>query len=253
MSEPRKATDVLLELETTVSKLLDLVQALDLTSKINSNKLNDIIGRLDKQQKITVEAVQNIPLPPSNIPPGFTQLPAGDPDRVIPFVAENNLPQTDSPQGFRRNSRPETYADNKDNFPAYNETPKMQPKSDVMVPPEATDKKRGQNPPPPPLNEMPNSAPLTQGQIPVMQRCVDKNGKSIFLADVYLTDLSTNQQIFKTRTNGTGKWMASLGLGRYRVEIRKQGTSVKEKIEATQDVTVDGKSPKLDLPMLIIK
>ena len=47
--------------------------------------------------------------------------------------------------------------------------------------------------------------------------------------------------------------MAALGIGNYRVEIRKQGSSLKEKIEAVQDIQVDGRSSKLDLPMLIIK
>jgi hypothetical protein len=254
MDNPRKATDVLLELETMMHNILDLVTALDLTSKINSNKLNEIKARLDKQQKITVEAVQNIPMPPSNLPAGFTHLPAGDPDRVIPFLAENNLPQTDSPQGFRRNSRPETYVDDKTTFPSY-EAPAPPPNlpPEIMVPPPSNSNRKS----PPPMNPSQNTAPpapfVAQGQVPVMQRCVDRNGKSIFLADVYLTDLSTNQQVFKTRTNGTGKWMASLAVGNYRVEIRKQGSSLKEKIEAVQDITIDGRAAKLDLPMLIIK
>lgn len=253
MSEPRKATDILLEIEVKMNSVLDLVHALDLTNKINSNKLNEIKERLDRQQKITVEAVQNIPLPSSNLPVGFTHIPAGDPDRVIPFLAENSLPQTDAPQGFRRNSRPETYVDDKNNFPSYESTkPAPNLPSEIMATP--SNKKT-----PPPISPPQNTAPpepfvaQAQGQVPVMQRCVDKNGKSIFLADVRITDLATNSIVVKTRTNGTGKYMAALAIGNYRVEINKQGSSLKDKIEAIQDIRVDGSQSKLDLPMLIIK
>src|SRR5665213_1846654 len=111
----RKATDVLLDIESKVDVLLGIVRSQDLVIKILSNKLSDTIARLDKQQsgspRITVEAVQ----PPiqSIVPAGFTNIPAGDPERNIPFVAESRLTQTDSPDGFRRNSRPETYVQEK--------------------------------------------------------------------------------------------------------------------------------------------
>jgi hypothetical protein len=91
------------------------------------------------------------------------------------------------------------------------------------------------------------------GQIPVMQRCVDKNSKAIFLADVEIVDMATMQPVFKTRTNGAGKWQAPLGIGSYRVTIRKRENVTKEKIEAVQDIHVDGSVPKLELPLLIIK
>jgi len=245
MSESRKATDVILELETMVISILDLVRSQDLSNKIISNKLNDVIARLDKQQKITVEAVQNIPLPPASFP-------VGDPERAIPFSVETALPQDNSPQGFRRNSRPETYMDDRNNFPSYESNPPV-PKSEAIVPPEALLKKSSNPPPPLQVKEVAEPIFSGQGQIPVMQRCVDKNGKSIFLADVSIIDLATNQQVTKTRTSGMGKWMAALAVGNYRVEIRKQGSSLKEKIEAVQDIQVDGRASKLDLPMLIIK
>jgi hypothetical protein len=47
--EPRKATDVLLDLESKMETMLDLIRNLDLTSKLNSNKLNDLAERLDRQ------------------------------------------------------------------------------------------------------------------------------------------------------------------------------------------------------------
>jgi hypothetical protein len=266
-----------------------------LNIKVLSNKLNDVIGRLDKQQaavpKIVVEAVQTLPTPPTIIPPGFTQIPAGDSDRNIPVTAESKLQQADAPQGFRRNSRPETYAGDNAYLPHPEQDmrmpvqlPKMPPgrqganmpppgrsddssvvepngtnvpsnrRGNVLAPPnprgDALTQQQGQNPH---MNEEQPRPQSSQGQIPVMQRCVDKNGKSIFLADVEITDLSTGQQTFKTRTNGTGKWMASLGIGAYRVVISKRAAQNKEKLEAIQDIQVDGAQSPLELPMLIIK
>ena len=306
--EPRKATDVLLDIETKVNALLDIVRSQDLVIKVLSNKLNDVMGKLEKQSqaapKFTVEAIQQPVVAPA-FPPGFTQIPAGDPERNIPIAAESKLPETSAPQGFRRNSRPETFAGSKDHlaeqeFPEFKmpvqipkgppgrQSPDMPPpgrtQGDVvtaMVPPQATANPRGNKgnkgvmggpepkgspfaPPgtPNPMMAQEQVAPpgqpghpghSPQGQIPVMQRCVDKNGKSIFLADVEITDLSTGQPFFKTRTNGAGKWMASLGIGAYRVVVTKRASGNKGMLEAIQDVQVDGSKSPLELPMVIIK
>ena len=315
MTEPRKATDVLLDVESKVSMLLDIIRAQDLNIKVLSNKLNDVIGRLEKQQaappKIVVETTQTAPIAPPMMPPTFTQIPAGEPERNIPVTAESKLPQAESLQGFRRNSRPETYAGDNAILPRPEQEIRMPvqlpktapmgrngvmpppgrgPGSEVIatVPPEATNprnNKKGVFAPPNPrgtpmapmgapnpmmappgtpnpmMSPMEEQAPLSaqeqmqvaQGQIPVMQRCVDRNGKSIFLADVEIADLSTGQPAFKTRTNGTGKWMASLGIGAYRVTISKRASQNKEKLEAVQDIQVDGAQSPLELPMMIIK
>ena len=42
-NEPRKATDVLLELEAKINLLLDIVRSQDLNIKVLSNKLNVFI------------------------------------------------------------------------------------------------------------------------------------------------------------------------------------------------------------------
>lgn len=268
--EPRKATDVLVDVESKVNMLLDIIRAQDLNIKVLSNKLNDVITKLNKQQagpqKIMVETVQTAPAQP--MPPSFVQLPAGDPERNIPVTAESKLPQDNSPQGFRRTSRPETFAGDNALLPHARETrpptqipqrpgqpAQMKPppgRSEVTVPPEALAKNTAP-PPPEEFTEVQPTPLSAQGQIPVMQRCVDKNGKSIFLAGVEIVDMSTSQTAFKTRTNGTGKWMASLGIGSYRVTVRKTQPPSKEQIEAVQDIHVDGSQNPLELPMLLIK
>jgi hypothetical protein len=267
--EPRKATDVLLDMEVNVRLLLDIVRSQDLNIKVLSNKLNDVIGRLDKQQatqpKITVEAIQRTPTPPTNFPPSFSQIPAGEPERNIPIESEANLPQENSPQGFRRSSRPETYVPDNTKMqvppprpPVQNtmQPPPGRSASDVLVPPGAVSKNGTKLPPMQSSLHTNSPAPIVpqnRGQVPTQQRCVDKTGKSIFLADVEITDMNTSQPFFKTRTNGTGKWMASLPVGNYRVAIRKMGSSIKDKIEAMQDIQVDGSQSPLELPMLVIK
>lgn len=269
--EPRKATDVLLDLESKVDSLLGIIRAQDLNIKVLSNKLNDVIGRLDKQQagppRITVEAAST-PTPQVTLPTGFVQIPAGDPERTIPITAESKLPQAETPQGFRRSSRPETYSGDNAYLPRPDLDVRMPvqlpkgantappPQSEIIVPPAATNRNAKVPQAPPPMPEMnePQAQPQASvGAIPVMQRCVDKNGKSIFLAPVEIVDLSSGQTVFKTRTNGTGKWMASLGIGAYRVTITKQASMNKEKLEAVQDIQVDGAQSPLELPMIIIK
>jgi hypothetical protein len=273
VQEPRKATDVLLEIESKVNKLLAIINSQDLNIKVLSNKLSEAISLLNKQQvspsKIIVEAVQNtLPLSDGS----FAQVSGNDLERNISVTAESKLPQDNSPQGFRRNSRPETYAGDNAYLPhavegtKSHEQPSKAPLPNQKAPPppgrtgsEVLDQApQPSNKKTPKQSQVPMTTPVpmptsSQGQIPVMQRCVDKNGKSIFLADVEISDISTNKSIFKTRTTGTGKWMASLSTGSYHVSITKRSSSIKDKIEAKQDIQVDGNVSPLELPMLIIK
>ena len=288
VQEPRKASEVLLGIESKVDILLGIVRSQELLIKVLSNKLNDVINQLKQRQagppKIVVEAVQ-APMSVPAMPPGFTQLPAGEPERNIPIVAEANLPQTEAPKGFRRTSRPESFAGDDAYLRKEGVQPPRQFQPPVQLPPNFQQSQNNTNAPPPPgrsasdvfvqptaqapkrsgnVMAPPNphgappmaqhpSEPPPQGQIPVQQRIVDKNGKSIFMADVEITDLSTSMPIFKTRTSGTGKWMAALSVGAYQVKIGKRASNTKEKLEATQDIQVDGSQSPLELPMLIIK
>lgn len=267
--EPRKATDVLLSLERKIDELLGIVRSTDLNNKIMSNKLNDLITKANQQANKIIVETQQTPMH-ANFPQSFTQLPAGDPERHIPISAENNLPQTNSPDGFRRNSRPETYANEKQAPQMPIQLPRMpqqQPPpgrstddvifsdyNEVKVPVQATQKTIRQ---PPPMPEMIQEQPMPQalqGQVPVSQRCVDKNGKSIFLADVEVIDMATQQQVFKGRTSAVGKWSVPLSAGgEYRVAIRKRDALTKQQLEGIQDVRVPHNANKLELPMVIIK
>lgn len=258
--EPRKATEVLLDLENKIEILLGIVKSQDLNIKVLSNKLNTLMEKMEKvpatAPKITVEAVNTFGSNP------FNQAPVADTGKQIPVSSDFNLPVEESPTGFRRTSRPETYAgDNayltkppktqvEPKFPT--QIPKM-PHAEIIVPPAALGRSVGQTFPSAKGKESTPKEVITQNAIPVMQRVVDASGKSVFLADVEITDLSTMQQVFKNRTNGTGKWMASLPVGAYRVIIRKRESISKEKLEAAQDIQVDGSQSPLELPLMIIK
>lgn len=275
--EPRKATDVLLSLENKVDTLLNIIKAQDLNIKVLSNKLNAVMEQMAKQPaappQIRVEAVQ-APLPANP----FVQMPAGDPEKNIPVMAESKLPSSSAPGAFRRNSRPETYQGDDAILPHADEGHRM-PLQIPKMPsgPAPTQMPPGARPPPgrgagnevvvqptkkqssaPPRTETFTDLPpeeqakVARGMIPVQQRVVSGTGKSVFLAQVEITNVQTNE-ITKTKTTGNGKWMTTLGIGAYRVVITKRESLTKESLNATQDIQVDGSQSPLELPLLIIK
>jgi hypothetical protein len=263
-NEPRKASDVLLELEKKLDVVLGIIRNQDLTIKILSNKLNSLLDNSNKQlnssqQKIVVEAVNTSNTPQQMHVSQFQQLPELNPEKQIPVSSESTLPLETEPKGFRRTSRPETfsgdnaYLSQAPKFPVQLPQNKnqMQPPpgravAEIVVQPKKEQQISQQK------NQQENTSTL-QNTIPVMQRVVNSHGKSLFLADVEILDLSNMQQVFKTRTNGTGKWMASLGLGNYRVIIRKLDSATKERLEVPQDIQVDGSHSPYELPAIIIK
>lgn len=252
-NSPRKASEVLLALETKIDTLLSIIQAQDHNIKVLSNKLNIVMQQLEKQPamppKITVEAVNNAT---PFIPQSTATL---NPERDITVSAESNLPLETEPKGFRRTSRPETFAG--DN--AY--LPSPAPKFPVQMPkpPPGRDKPaevivpNKTSSPSLPVAPPAKQVSTTHNKVPVVQRIVDRNGKSVFLADIEVLAHETGESIFKTRTNGVGKWQAVLDPGGYRVMIRKRESLSKEKIEVGQDIQVDGNQSPLELQTMIIK
>lgn len=226
-SEPRKATDVLTSLEHKVDTLLGIVRTLELNIRIVSNKLNDLLEKNQESiPKIKVEAVD-----------------------VSYINPENKLELENNPKGFRRTSRPETFSGDNSYLQKPSEVKKTPEQNTVLVPPEAM-----KNNVFIPEQQVPlKQEQLIQNAIPTVQRIVDRNGKSVFLADVEIIENTTGNTVFKTRTNGTGKWMASLAIGNYITIVRKRESVSKEKIEIKQNIQVDGSKSPLELSTLIIK
>lgn len=236
--EPRKTSEIILALENKVDILLGIVRSLDLNMKIISNKLNQLSEKQAASPQFTMEAVHTpVTTPPMLMPPI-------DPERAILIDPEAKIPAEDNPKGFRRTSRPETFSG--DN--AYLKREEKKPQAEVIVP------KQSGNFAPPTLTkeEAPTVAPPQTPVIPTQQRVVNRNGKSIFLADVEITNIETGESK-KTRTNGTGKWSAPLAIGNYSVIVKKTEAASKEEMKVVQTVKVDGKQSPLELNMLIIK
>jgi len=234
--EPRKASEIILALESKVDILLGIVRSLDLNVKILSNKLNQLSEKqaVPPPPQFTMEAVNTPAITPMLMSPL-------DPERAILIDPEAQIPAEDSPKGFRRTSRPETFAG--DN--AYLKREEKQPQAEVVVP------KFDKTPPAAPPKEVSIAAPQVP-IIPTQQRVVNRNGKSIFLADVEITNIETGESK-KTRTNGTGKWSAALTIGNYSVVVKKTESASKEEMKVVQTIKVDGKQSPLELNMLIIK
>jgi len=261
--EPRKATDVLFDLERKIDQLLTIARTQDFTIKILSNKLNSVMEALDKKPSTmpTVEAVNAKPYTPVS---PFQQTESFDSEKQIPISSDDNLPLENTPSGFRRSSRPETFAGDNAYLTRPN-VPEASPKFPVQIP-KAPPGRGAQAeivvPNSPVANKNKHTSqnvtsgtqlPVVQNAVPIIQRVVDKFSKSVFLADVEILDKNTMNSIFKTRTNGTGKWMASLPVGEYRIIVRKRESLTKEKVEVGQNIQVDGLTSPLELQTMIIK
>lgn len=244
-NEPRKASDLLLDLESKVDMLLSIVRSQDLNIKILSNKLNSV---LEQTQKASSPVNQYTAETSNNSLPTFSLFNSHEDDeKQIPISNEDKLPLEESPKGFRRTSRPETYAGDNvyipERKPVKDAEVVVQNKKQTTLQSELKPSKEVKN-----QNK-------TGASIPVQQRTVDKNGKSIFLADIDIMSLDTGQHIYKTRTNGAGKWFASLQAGKYKITLKKQESLSKDKasLEAVQEILVDGSVSPLELPMIIVK
>lgn len=243
-SEPRKASDLLLDLESKVDILLSIVRSQDLNIKILSNKLNSVLEK--------VQQTNSVAAPQYNVEAVNTQIPIHSlfsteesDNKQIAVSAEDKLPLEENPKGFRRTSRPETYSGDQSYLPAKKEA----------KPAEVVVQAKKPQPPPQAVQETVPNKKFTSGSVPVQQRTVDKNGKSIFLADIDIVSADTGEPIYKTRTNGAGKWFASLPVGKYKITLRKKESLSKDKssLEAVQEILVDGNSSPLELPMIIVK
>lgn len=237
--EPRKATEILSDLEGKIDYLIAYTKTQDHSIKILSNKLNEILSK--NNTYVPIQPPPQFKIESVDTSGQLQKIKEIDSDKQIPISSEFNLPIENSPKGFRRTSRPETYAGD-DQFLEKPQTKqnKITPKSEVIVPQNFIDKK---NEPVPPIQK----SELMQNAVPVSQRVVDKNGKSVFLADVEIIDLSTNTNICKTRTSGTGKWVAALGVGNYKILIRKRESLTKQSIESIQEINVDGATSPYEL------
>lgn len=233
-SKQRSAADILLALEAKIDQLMQMHRNLDLNLKILSNKFNQFINASLNVPNSAPSAPPSASLPSASLPLNSLYPAAPEPPQEEFTDYNNSLSVETTPVGFRRTSRPETFDDglskNTKSTPSLT-SPAMHPAKEVQS------------------NTIHQSL---NDRKPIIQRVVDKNGKAIFMAEIEITNLQTNIVEAKTRTNGVGKWQASLAEGRYRVSLKKQQAVGKEKIEILQELDINESTPT-ELQVLIIK
>ena len=283
--EQRKASDILLDLESKVDKLLGVSETNALNYKLVNNKLNEIMTLLTKQAAMPVgKPTAEAPKPTIQVSTHpLEKFQPIDPERQVPVFATNRIPQTNAPSGFSRTSRQETFdpaaQEPTVDFPQYDQqkpaaptnlTARVEPKfptqivgkpppgrgpgSEVMsapLPPKQTSNERNATEP----REQQQAKTMTQNAIPVYQRITDAKNKSIFLADVEIIDRTSGETVHKTRTAATGKWQAALPVGEYKVMITKREGLNKDKpaLQSIQDITIDGTKSPLEIAMIAIR
>lgn len=236
--EPRKATDILLAVEAKLDQLIHLVRSQDLNIKIISNKLNNLIEE--------VHSFSEEDAPPdvsyNNVQPFLPEKVSISPDFVIPMEI--------SPTGFRRTSRPETFSSVNNNEVIFKEIPeKKLPETELLFNPKKQINKNADAQ----VKNVSSTAQQTNSKKPVVQRVVDENGKSVFLAAVEIFNAQSNALEHATRTNQVGKWQANLLPGKYKVTVKKQESLSKKKIDITQQVEVNSLAEIQEIPALICK
>lgn len=237
MSEDdRKATDILLSIESKLESLLNHHRTQELNLKILSNKFNSLIDSIPKlnseknllpQQKIMIEAVDVAAA------------------KSVPTNSINNMSIMTEPTGSRRISRQE-----EDIFIERGNDAQQNRESMIQKTVKAVSQLKDESVQKPSQLVHPNLNEETAIQL--TQRLIDKNSKSIFLAEVEIKD-NNDVTVHKTRTNSVGKWNATLPPGNYRIISRKQDKSSKQKIEVLQDLQLDGSQRSVNLQDFIIK
>lgn len=272
--EPRKFSDVLLELEGKVDLLLKQVQSNDLVMKILTNKLGQVLEKLDKvgssapkSSPFKVDAVDTLP----EFKPPMQDF---DPSRhtIIQASGPNpNLQQPDAKTGRGRGRpRKEEKSQHLEGDDAFliKPTPKEPEspfpiqipkggKAEIIVPNQTAPTKF-----PTLTSQISNQEEFTVPNFPesepkknttLIQKVLDKNGKVAFLADVRILNHQSLETVWSGRTSAIGKWAAVVPMGNFRISIRKRDPGSSREVEAVQDVIVDGKQDRVELPTFTMK
>jgi hypothetical protein len=231
----RKATDVLLSIESKLEALLNHHKSQDLNLKILSNKFNSLVENIPKiiseiKEKSVVHATPKITVEAVDTYSG---------SGLIKTNSQFNLEQTFEPSGAKKFSRPDII-EVRDDFREHS------PQQLNNAP--TKDRSEGSKPKEINLISNPENAPIVQ----VSQRIVDKNQKSVFLAEVEVKSLD-GEVIHRTRTNSVGKWSGTLKSGKYRVSVSKKESSMKQKVDVSQDIELNSDKTMNVLPDLIVK
>lgn len=237
----RKASDVILDLENKLNKVLQKIDNISFTQNIILNKLN-------QSQK------NEITKPQPQLGGVFAEAAdvkslKAEPTRSNTIsVSDNNVSVDNFPVGHRRTSRHENYIEknvqtNDEGFSNQIQIPHVKG-SQVLSNNVGTEVE-----PPQELDVIKEHSNLEL--VPVVQRVVDGNGKSVFMADVQILQVPGLERKAKIRTGGTGKWSSTLAPGKYRALIKKRDRITKQDMQTTFDFIVNNEASTLELDTLI--
>jgi hypothetical protein len=251
--EPRKASEILLEIESKIDLLIKAIAAQNQSTITINNKLNKVIKTLSNVDFSAISDSENDI--PEFVPPSNSAVPN-------PEFSFDPIPIETESIGFPRTSRPETYASQKQINQVNRKIKKVE---EIQVPTPAAPLPKTKRPvqgsndeewrtvssPALPTRQSEENANI--GKVSVSQRVVDRNSKAIFLANVEILEKKSEKLEAKTRTTSDGKWQAVLPPGTYNVVIKKTESMSKQKVELTQEIVIDGRNPSVALPMVIAK
>lgn len=216
-----KDSEILLDLQKKIDALFGAIRTLDLNIKIISNKLNGLNSNANGAAIVQKQSTIELPQETEHI------------------SSEFQIKVEDKPIAFPRTSRQETY----------NSIPMAQ----TIIEPNKIEDATVKIPDQAFSDHKDSEIELNKNSIPVTQRVLDKNGKAVFLASVTINDVSTGKTVAKCKTSGTGKWMASLHIGCFKIFVVKIESLNKMKQEEIQEILVTGEKVPFELPNLIMQ
>lgn len=220
MSEDRKATDVLLQIESKVDELLSYIKADNLANKI-------ILERL----RIVTESLEKLSLKPSSVS-------VSDSGKKPNLSVSADFTKPTTNVGSEQQQQKQlsdkisvTTLSLKDKIKKAMDDAKEDTSS--LEFPAAKEQSKEKN---------------TDKPISVQQKITDVEGSNLFMANVEIFDLN-DVLIKKTKTNQTGKWLAQLPVGTYNVAVTKVGANNKPSINVKYSIEITNENSNLELPI----
>lgn len=216
----RKISDILLSLEEKIVMLAKTISASDMNNKLILDRLNKLVNQgiqenknMEERQISSVSPLLEI----SQVPTAARKQPLGQ--QVAPSIVSTPSPHI--PGAFK-------------------------PTVSKISSSTAKDIKKNKEPE---EDEEIKKIPTTS-KIPVGQCIVDNEKRSIFMADVIITNVASSEVVARVKTTAVGKWQAYLPIGSYSVKVSKiTDPNTMNKIEFTQQIEVLPGMKSLQLPI----
>jgi len=232
MSNIRKASDILLELEATLAKVLGYVHNMDMNIKTISNRLN-MLEKTSVSPKWSPPSMTQPQAPQAETKPTTkAQMPGLKPG--VQLGPQRTMIAT--PKGQQIS----TTEENEDNFTFVND-------EQLEIDTQPIGQRRGTR------TEEPN--PNSERKMPVQQRIIYPDGKNVCLANVEIFQTNNKGElnlIKKIRTNSAGKWAVALASGKYLVSISKIGTSTKPNVDVSYSIDIPVSNAPLELALFTL-